>query len=162
MSLRATWFFWLLLILPLPAAAQAIPLDESASPRQRIQAQADWFDAHRSFELSHDELNRIVARADAVEVRLNTAAYVGRQARIFLVVPAFLPGLVSEAGMRMSWSTRGHFAPGAISPGQRVVLFSGLVTEPEMSDFLDLSIVLDSRLMSGAVNVEMSYEIELQ
>ena len=146
-----------LLALALAAAAhgQAQRLDDSASPRALVQV-----DLARALPVDAQTLRAPIGR---IEYRLATAAYQGRRARIFYVVPPQVQGLRSPADLRVEWRGSGLFASGSARPGMRVPVWTGEVRGPWMSESLELDFVLGVRGLLGGVplSLESFFEIEV-
>ena len=142
--------------------AQAVKLDDSMSPRQRIDTQLQWtHDIPMNRRLSRAELNALHTRIPGFEIRLNTAAYVGRTVQIYLGVPVQVQGLKSPAGMRIEWQTRGQFAPGATQPGSRSLIFQGVVPAAMMTEVFDFTIHVDGQLLDGRLQFDPQFELEI-
>lgn len=155
---------WLLLAgWPLSSALAAERLDDSASPRSRVPAQVVMSNEGRPL---NDSLNPVTATVNfgRVDYKLATARYVGRQARIYYVVPPQISGLRSPAGLRVDWRGNGLFASGSARPGERQLVWSGTVRDAWMSDGLDLSFQVDLRELQlardGQFGFESYFEIE--
>jgi hypothetical protein len=145
------------LALPAPAATR---LDDSASPRARIDITPRWqFDDGELAGTSR--LHAMVAEAKGVEIRLNTSAYVGKRGRIYLVLPEFISGLRSPDAMRVEWRSRGLFQPGTLLPGARALLYDGPISKPQTGDTLDFTIQFDSRYMAGGLRFDPVFEIDV-
>jgi len=145
--------------VPFPGALAA-KLDDSPSPRQRIDVRTRWL--HDGDNLSDPKLlNAMIADVANLDVRLNTAAYVGKRGRIYMAVPQLVPGLRSPEGMRIEWRTRGMFQPGSVLPGGRALLYDGLIEKPITGDILDVSIFLDARDTGAGLRFEPRFEIDL-
>jgi len=141
------------------AAAASIRLDDSASPKARFDLQPGW--QYEGEEIGDaDRLNALVARASAVEVRLNTAAIVGKRGRIFIVLPQNIAGLDSPDALRMQWTARGPFKSGTVLPGGRTLLYDGLVDSPLTRDVLDFTIFFDARHTPGGLRLETYFEFD--
>lgn len=150
----------LALVVAMTAGAAPVRLDDSASPRARIDAQPRWL--HTGEGLSNPELlNAMVADVANLEVRLNTSRFVGKRARIYLVFPEFVPGIRSRSGIRAQWRTRGTLLPGTASPGDRALVYDGAITKPSLGDFLDLTLFLDARHLDRGARFEPAFELEL-
>lgn len=141
-----------------PARGQSARLDDSASPRAHVNAdfrQARMLDA-----------NTFVLPVGRVEYRLATAPYLGRRVRIYHVIPPAIAGLRSPAGLQVQWRGSGSFQSGAGRPGERVLVWSGVVQAPWINETLDLQWQFDPRLLQlppgGALSVETYFEIETQ
>ena len=150
----------LLLTLASLGAAAGVKLDDSASPRSRVDATVRWL--HTNEGLTTPELiNAMVATVPNLEFRLDTSRYVGKKARIFLVVPDFMPGLRTPTGLRVEWKTRGTFLAGTAVPGTRALVYDGPIKLPSMHESLDLSIYLDARYFERGLRFEPTFEIDV-
>lgn len=143
-------------------AVQAERLDDSLSPRQQFDAPLDW-KYRDSMDDDPDEgrLNALTARAHHVEVRLNTARFVDRLARIYIRLPLNVRGTVDSTALRMSWTTNGRFADGSVTAGNRARLFEGKITEDVMTDVFDIIFEIDARQVLNTIRFQPVYEIEL-
>lgn len=147
-------------LLASASAAAATRLDDSLSPRQRVQATTNWlYDG--AGDWTADQMNALVADVRAMEFRLRTAPYLGKTAEIYLVLPDHVSGLKSPTGFRVDWTTRGRFAPGSAVPGTRSLVFRGKITEPVMSDYFDFRIFIDARSWERGIEFDPVFEIEL-
>lgn len=96
-----------------------------------------------------------------VEYRLNTAKFIGKAARIYYVVPAAIINLRSPRGLRVDWRGRNVFSSGSARPGERVLVWSGVVKSVRMEDALDLKMVVLLSEMQSAIRFESYFEIEV-
>lgn len=151
---RAAGAAWLALAAA-AALGQAQRLDDSASPRALVQV-----DLARAQPLDAQTLRVPLGR---IEYRLATAAYQGRRARIFYVVPPQVQGLRAPGDLRVDWRGSGLFAAGSARPGMRVPVWTGVVRGPWMNESLELDFVLDARGLRGGVplSLESFFEIEV-
>lgn len=150
-----TWAF-------LTASALATEvLDDSGSPRQQFEVHLNWADVD-PFSDDPSALSRVVGHIDDVEVRLDTSAYVGRRARIFLMLPDLISGLDSTEGVQLSWRARGDFLAGHTTPGQPALLFEGVIEDKVTSDVLSYDLELDARHLTGVLRLEPVFEIEAE
>lgn len=139
----------LALLLPLlwvtnPCDAAVLRLDDSASPHSRVPARIVLGDDGRPF--AHGRGNAsITFKFGPVDYRLATAAFVGRRARIFYVVSPFVAGLASPDGLRIDWHGLGTFASGSARPGERTLVWSGIVNKAWLDESLDVTMHLDPR-----------------
>ena len=136
-----------------PASAQQVfTLDDSASPRSRVDARLEDSPLQqRSGPIVHVRFGRI-------DYRLATAAYMGRRARIFYVLPPVINGLLSPAGFAVQWQGGHLFANGTARPGERRQVWTGVVREALMGDTLDLSLALDARQLRPVPDANLSFE----
>ena len=145
--------------LALPAARAATRLDDSASPRSRVDVTSRWLHTQEGLT-DPAQLNAMVAEVRNLEVRLNTSAYVGKRGRVYLTVPASTPGLQSPSGMRVEWRTRGTLIAGSALPGTRSLVYDGPITRALLADFMDFSLFLDARFVQAGLRFEPVFEIE--
>ncbi|HXZ49026.1 MAG TPA: hypothetical protein VEG27_08395 [Usitatibacter sp.] len=142
------------------AAAASTRLDDSLSPRQRVETTTRWlYDGVGDW--TEDQMNALVAEVHAMEFRLRTAPYVGKTAEIYLSIPQNVSGLRVPTAMRVEWTTRGLFAPGSVTPGNRALVYRGKITEPVMSDYFDFRIFLDARTSERGIEFDPVFEIDL-
>lgn len=150
----------------LPGLAATARLDDSTSPRSQVSAPQVLSETGQPFSplMSGPPPRGAIVRFGRVDYRLATSAWLGRAARIYYVLPSDVPGLRSPAGLVVEWRGNGVFGPGRARPGERVLVWSGIVREAFMSEGLDLSWRLDLRelqLRSGqALGFESFFEIE--
>lgn len=151
---------WIALVAALACgAAFAEKLDDAPSPKRRHDAEPRWLhnDAHIG---SPERLNAMVANVPAVEVRLNTAAHVGKRGRIYLVMPQVVQGLASPNALRLEWRARGTFQSGTALPGEKALLYDGPVTAPVTGDILDFHVHIDARYQLAPLRFEPTFEFE--
>lgn len=149
-------------LLAIATAASAVKLDDSMSPRQRVDTQLQWtYDIPPNRRLSLSELSALQTRIPGFEIRLNTSAYVGRTVQIYLGIPVQVQGLKSPVGMRIEWQTRGLFAPGATQPGSRSLIFQGVVPSAMMAEVFDFIIKIDGRYLDGRLQFDPQFELEI-
>ncbi len=140
------------------AHAQAIRLDDSSSPRAQINA-----DFRNAQMLDNQTISLPFGH---VEYRLATAAYVGKQARIYYVIPLAVAGMRSPTGMQLQWRSSGLFQGGMGRPGDRVLVWTGVVRTPWITESFDLQLRIDRRELQmgqgGNLRFESYFEIETQ
>ena len=138
--------------MPVRAHAQAQRLDDSASPRQQVPV--SW---------QSNSANQLSGTVQT-EYRLATAAYLGRTARVYLVLPALVPGVLRPSALRMQWRGQGVLGAGSAQLGERVLVWSGKLSQPWLSDTLSLRMDVDPngiRLPHGVpFRFEPYFEIE--
>lgn len=153
----------LVLCLAWPGYA-AERLDDTASPRSRVPAQVVLSNEGRPLA---DSLNptTATARFGRIDYKLATSRYIGKQARIYYVIPVQIVGLRSPSGLRAEWRGYGKFASGVARPGERQLVWTGTVHDAWLSESLDLSIQVDLRELqlprNGQFGFESYFEIEV-
>jgi hypothetical protein len=94
--------------------------------------------------------------AIGVVVRLDVAAWVHRCGRVFLVLPEQAAPLV-----RLGWRTQGRLLAGQIQPGQRVLVYEGVIASPWLEDRLELSIQASGERLAGMQPLSFHFEIDV-
>jgi hypothetical protein len=106
-------------------------LDDSLSPVQTHPVDLAWrpSDVMRAvdalFAGAPDALPAVTGHVPNVEVRLDTRAFVGRPARIYLTLPMPGSGIGGTLDLELRWETSGPFLAGAVRPGQSTLVFEG-------------------------------------
>ena len=142
-------------------------LDDSASPRSQVTSPPMLSEQGQPLDryVPGPAATVGIVKFGRVEYKLATARFVGKQARIYYVIPAAIAGLRSPTGLRVEWRGTGIFADGAARPGQRTLVWSGIVRDAYMSEGLNLTMRIDLRelqLSRGAgLAFESFFEIEV-
>lgn len=138
-------------------------LDDSTSPRARISPPVVLSDEGRPLA---DSLNpqTATAKLGGVQFRLGTARYVGKQSRIYFVIPATVTGLSSPTGLRVSWLGNGPWVSGSAYAGERRLIWSGILREAWTLVELDITLHMTLRDLqlprNGRLGFEPYFEIE--
>ncbi len=148
------------LLFPVPSALATERLSDRASPQQVVEAPVHWLGEQNPDKLTDEEFNTMVAEARGVEIRLDTARFVGQPARIFLRLPARIRGLRSPNAIRLEWKTQGIFAAGSVVAGNRAQIFEGTIPGPLMTDIFDFTMYIDSRDFVAPMSFDPIYEID--
>jgi hypothetical protein len=156
---KRCWLLLAVVMIWLPAHGER--LDDSLSTQQQFDLDLVWKQRGNTKNLDTRELNALTAQARHVEIRLNTAPYVGQRGRIFIALPLNIRGSVDSSALRMSWTTNGLFSSGSLTAGNRVKLFEGEITEPVMTDVFDIIFEIDARQVYNNLRFEPVYDIEL-
>lgn len=157
--MKRCWLLLAVVMIWLPAHGER--LDDSLSTQQQFDLDLVWKQRGNTKNLDTRELNALTAQARHVEIRLNTAPYVGQRGRIFIALPLNIRGSVDSSALRMSWTTNGLFSSGSLTAGNRVKLFEGEITEPVMTDVFDIIFEIDARQVYNNLRFEPVYDIEL-
>jgi len=150
----------LLLCLSVAQPVSAERLDDSLSTQQQFDLDLNWKQQHNTDNLNDYEFNALTARASHVEIRLNTARFIGQRGNIFIRLPVNIRGTVDATALRMSWETNGLFSSGSVSAGNRAKLFEGEITEPVMSDVFDITFDIDARQVYNNLRFQPVFDIE--
>jgi hypothetical protein len=136
-------------------------LDNSLSPQQQLNLNFEWKVPLYSGPADDRNLTAVVARANNVETRLNTAKYLGQRARIYLGLPVNVRGLRNPDSLRMTWTTNGLFSDGSVTPGTRQLIYQGTINERVMRDIFNFSFEMDGRDLNQTLRLEPVYDIEI-
>jgi len=150
-ALKGALAFTTFLAVADPGAAATYLVDDGASAPQESTALLRW----RQIAPSRSRDNSLEG-AIAVVVRLNLAPWINRTARVFLALPE-----QGTAPVRVSWTTRGRLLPGALSPGNRALVFAGPITTPILEETLSLRIEADGSRLPGAQRLKFHFEIDV-
>lgn len=161
--MRVHWSVALAIVLCAGTAASypAERLRSEFFPQHHLLLQGQW--ANPRFTGDSEADAQVVAVYNDIELRLFIPpAFTSppQQVQVFMLMPVQIPGLDVGGGLEFSWVTRGRFLNGTARPGDRVLIFEGLVSEPVLADFLNLVITIDARRMLGAVRFDPLFEIE--
>jgi hypothetical protein len=151
----------LLCLAGLQGQALAERLDDSLSPRRQVNLELQWKYQGNLDSLSNVEFNAVTAQARNLDTRLDTSAYVGSEARIFLELPILVRGLGNPSSLLLSWTTGGLFNTGRVTPGNRTLIYEGGITQPVMRDVITFTFELDARYLHQPLRLEPVYEIEI-
>jgi hypothetical protein len=91
-----------------------------------------------------------------VQVKLDTRAWVGKQVRLYMALPAQAGGAVQA-----SWQALGPLLSGQLSSGQRGLVWSGIVPTAMLEDVLTVTIQTDGRLLSSAQLLRFYFEVDV-
>jgi hypothetical protein len=150
----APWLAALTLAVPgacgMASHAATMPIDDTGTVTVQPTMNLRW-----------QELSPRQRRGDLMEgstqlrVRLNVKPWMGRSGRIYLVLPAQLPGDIAA-----SWTTTGRLLPGRVQSGSRTLVYAGTITAPVLEDTLVLSLAVDGRQMRQTYNLQFRFEID--
>lgn len=135
-------------------------LDDSQSPKKQYSVQFEWAYKENLSALSKDEFYQQKAYIPNVEVRLNTAGYIGKKAKIYLALPQTIDGYNSTEGFLLTWETDRIFASGGTLPGNRALIFDGKIDYPIMADLFTFTLKIDASYLTGKLRYAPIFEIE--
>ncbi len=140
-------------LLPVAAAAQIYPVDDSAS--QVLQS--------GPLKMRWDSLvprpgqTATMSGQVVVQVRLDVSAWLGRSGRIYHKLPALPAGPVT-----VRWSTNGPLLPGTLRGGERTLVYSGPIASDRIEDTFRITIQADGERVLRPQDLVFSFEIELE
>ena len=148
-------------------ANAAVRLDDSASPRAFVQAPpmvSEFGYPLNQYRPGAPAPQRGIVDFPHIEYRLTTAPFMGRNSRIYFVIPQLIAGLRSPQGLVVSWRSEGRFSAGSGRPGDKVLVWSGVVREAVMSEVLTLraEYTLSELLPESAKGISVEYYFEIE
>jgi len=100
-----------------------------------------------------------------INYRLATAKYVGKRARIYLVIPQATNVVSTPAALKLEWRGTRAFASGAGHPGDRVLVWQGVVAGFWLDEDVELTMHIDLRHLHSSARatagIESYFEIEV-
>jgi len=156
--MRAALLLLICLFAALPASAER--LDDSLSTQQQFDLDLNWKQQRNTENLNERELNALSAHAPRVEIRLNTARFVGQRGKIFISLPIGIRGTGDSSALRMSWTTNGLFSNGSVTAGNRAKLFEGEISDAVMEDVFDITFDIDARQVYNNLRFQPIFDIE--
>ena len=91
-----------------------------------------------------------------VTVRLNTAPWMNRNGKIFLVLPPVPVGEVTA-----EWTTQGRLLAGQVRSGSRTLVFAGPIRTSVIEDTILLRISTDGRRLASPQRLDFQFEIDV-
>ena len=104
--------------------------------------------------------HQMTAEIPRVEYRLDVSRFVGRNARVYFVLPMDA-GVTAPQGLLVKWIAQGPLRSGQGRPGERVAVYEGRITQALFDDRFDLQLLVDSRFFTGRLRLNPYFEIEL-
>jgi hypothetical protein len=130
------------------AATHAV--DDSASVAHRPVLDMQWRTPAPGAQASHAVDGRTL-----VSLSLDTRRWAGRHGRVFMVL--------AQQPLRcvLSWTTQGRLVAGRLEPGQRTLVYEGLLPALPLTDTLVLQVTADGRELQAAQQLRIGYEVEV-
>ncbi|HYA38812.1 MAG TPA: hypothetical protein VEI74_11150 [Candidatus Methylomirabilis sp.] len=130
-------------------------------PGPNLSLQSRWLVPDARATTDAAQANLFVAESAFTEMLLTIPAeYIGKNVQIFLIMPPQIPGVIGPAGMEVEWRTQGVFLPGKARPGERVLLFQGVIRQSPLRDLIAYTFRVDARYNNGQIRFDPFYEIE--
>lgn len=142
----------LMLGLPPVAAAQAYPVDDSASQVLDGTVRMRW-----DSPVPRPGADSTMTGRMTVLVRLDVSPWVGRSGRIYKKLAPQL-----QAPVRAEWTSRGVLQPGQLRDGERTLVYSGPIMTPRLEDTLMVTLQADGNRLPDHSRLEFTFEIELE
>ena len=152
---RAQPAFFLTLALSIiwtsAAQAKTITIDDSGTQALEPAVALRW----KTAAPSRSAASNLMVGTTTLRVRLNVAPWLRRSGRIYLNLPAQMPGPITA-----SWIAQGRFLPGEVRSGNRMLLYAGPISTPVLEDVLKVQFSVDGTLIRRAFPVTFHFEME--
>lgn len=150
----------LLGLLSLPALS-GTRIESLYVPGPNLDLQGRWLSPYARASTDSAQANLFVAESAFKEMLLTIPpAFIGKNVRIFLIIPPQTPGIAGSAGLEVQWRTQGVFLPGNARPGERVLFFQGVIQQSPLRDLIAYTFRVDARYNNGQIRFDPIYEIE--
>ena len=91
-----------------------------------------------------------------VDVRLNLAPWINKQARVYMVLAP-----VNSDRVRARWTTQGRLLPGTLASGERALVFQGPAAPATLTESLLLTLETDGQRLTQQQTLNFHFEIEV-
>jgi hypothetical protein len=135
-----------------PVAAATYRLDDSATLPNESAATMRW----KSLAPSRTEGNAVEG-AIVVTIRLNTAPWLNRNGRIYLV----LPEQQQVGPVTAEWTTQGKLLAGKVLSGNRTAVYAGPIGTSSIEDTITLRVQADGKRLASTQRLQFFFEIDV-
>jgi hypothetical protein len=149
--LALTFTIFSALLWAAPASAKTVVLDDSGTQALEPAVALHW----KSVAPGRSSNGNSMVGSTTFRVRVNVAPWMKRSARIYLLLPAQQPGPVT-----VSWTTQGKLLPGQVQSGNRVLVYSGLITRPYLEDEVNFLFNVNGALIKRAFPVNFQFVMD--
>lgn len=132
--------------------AATFRVDDAATLPAETSTTMQWKSPAPRRGASHDVEGRSL-----ITVRLNTAPWMNRNGKIFLVLPPVALGEVTA-----DWTTQGRLLAGQVRSGSRTLVYAGPIRTRTMEDTIVLRITTDGRLLDSPQRLDFHFEIDVE
>jgi hypothetical protein len=108
-----------------------------------------------------NELNRVTAKVDGVDYRLDVTAYLGKAVKIFYVWPNFTNTIRPNASFTVEWITQGRLSSGKLGGAGRVMVFNGKIQDAVLNERFGLRLSMDARDLTDQIQLQPYFELEV-
>ena len=133
------------------AHAATFRVDDTASLPSEAQTTMQW----RSPAPGQGASDEVEGRS-VINVRLNTAPWMNRTGKIFIVLPPVPIGEVTA-----EWTTQGRLLAGQVRSGSRTLVFAGPIRAGVIEDTILLRIATDGRRLASPQRLDFHFEIDI-
>jgi len=150
---RSTFFLACALsIIWTPAArSKTVTLDDSGTQALEPAVTMHW----KTAAPSRSAAGTLMIGTTTIRVRIDVLPWLHRSGRIYLALPMQQPGPIG-----LTWTTQGRLLPGQVQSGNRVLVYSGLLSAPFLEDTLTFQFSVNGALMRRTVPVTYHFEMD--
>jgi hypothetical protein len=150
MALLVVCAAWALPVASARAASDVIVLDDSRTYTDPANVQMQWRRQTPSNPAGGMEA------WIRVNVHINTADYVGRSGRVYLVMPPD-----DNASLEATWTGKGFLKDGQVTSGERTLVFAGRIAADALTDQFTMRLRTGTDWRSDQRRIRMRFELEL-
>jgi len=157
------WFWVLSLsLITLPALA-GTRIESLYVPGPNLDLKARWLVPSSRMSSDRARANLMVAESTFTEIVFNIPSeFVGKNVKIFMIMPPQTVGMVGSTGLEVEWRTQGVLLPGKLQANEKVLFFEGVIPKSPLRDWIAYTFRMDARYTLGDVRFDPVYEIELR
>jgi hypothetical protein len=138
-------------VWPAHACAKSVVLDDSGTQALEPAVALRW----KSVAPGRSSNGNAMVGRSTFRVRINVAPWLKRNVRIYLLLPMQQPGPVT-----VSWTSQGKLLPGQVQSGNRVLVYSGLITHPFLEDEVSFEFNVNGVLIKRAFPVNFQFVMD--
>ena len=153
-----------LFLVAAPTAAAVERLDDSGSrhyavlPQRTVLTPANASGVAFGDSLGASQATGATLSFGRINYRLATAKYMGKRARIYLVIPQATNVVTTPAALKLEWRGTRAFASGAGHPGDRVLVWQGVVASAWLDEDVELTLHVDLRHLQNSARATAGFE----
>lgn len=137
-------------LMPTGASAQSVRVDDTGTTVSEPLATMRW----RQFVPGRVADNTVEGSV-GVDLRLDVTGLLGRAGRLYMTMsPA------RETLVRARWTTQGRLLPGAMSSGERTLVYEGRIGPELATESLLMSFEADGASYAQPFRIQFSFEFE--
>jgi hypothetical protein len=135
-----------------PAWAATHLLDDSASQVISPNARMEWRSPAPG-RFGDNDVEALIR----VNIRIDMRAWIGRTGRVYMVLPPD-----GEKPVTAQWQTQGKLLGGKLVSGERGLVYSGAITQPQLEDLMVVYLRADGRWMSNTRRLNFHFELDTE
>lgn len=130
-------------------AGGAHRLDDSATSVEQAPPRMEWLPPRPGTPAD------MLTTQLVVNVRIDTRQWVGRQARVYMVLPPD-----ESPPLALSWTSNGRLLPGQLASGERALVYVGPIDAPLLQDRLTIQVMARANWLGSSRRLTVHFECE--